>query len=175
MSSIDERSLIKLLLVQAVEERDPSFFKPEDLSNAALAALDAGNDIELLENRSAYLYLRLPKSIRAWESAALPPNRLFKAVAAIALALGVLSNYLGPNGRVHVAYNPLTFLHCLEPIYLLPVGVVASVQAEASPTNAHFARVLNRGLHDKSAARSSRRHGEQRREPVLGAWGSPTD
>jgi len=101
---------VALLLVRAVEEHDPSFFGPEVLSEAALAAVDGRSDAEFLDKRTAYLFLRLPKSIRAWARLALLPEDSLGIVVVAAFLVGALSNYLGPSGLVHVAYNPLAFL-----------------------------------------------------------------
>ena len=109
-ATFHERDLVALLLVRAVEEHDPSFFTPELLSESALAAVGAGSDAELLEQRTSYLFLRLPKSIRAWSRIALLPENSLGRVVLVTFLIGVLSNYLGPSGRVHVGYNPLAFL-----------------------------------------------------------------
>ncbi|HYB98875.1 MAG TPA: DUF2868 domain-containing protein [Candidatus Limnocylindrales bacterium] len=110
MTTLHERDLLALLLVRAVEEHDPHCFSPEVQSEAALAAVDAASDVELLEKRTSYLFLRLPRSVRAWARIALLPEDSMGAVIVAAFALGALSNYLGPSGQIHVAYNPLGFL-----------------------------------------------------------------
>jgi hypothetical protein len=110
MTTLHERDVVALLLVRAVEEHDPSFFTPEILSESALTALDARTDRELLEKRTSYLFLRLPKAMRAWARIALLPEDSLGRVVLAAFLVGALSNYLGPSGRVHVAYNPLVFL-----------------------------------------------------------------
>jgi hypothetical protein len=110
MTRLHERNLVALLLVRAVEEQAPSFFAPETLSEAALAAMDARDDGELLEKRTSYLFLKLPASVRAWARIALLPEDSTGLVLLTAFLVGVLSNYLGPGGFVHVAYNPLALL-----------------------------------------------------------------
>jgi hypothetical protein len=110
MTTLHERDVVALLLVRAVEEHDPSFFTPETLSESALSALDARTDLELLEKRTSFLFLSLPKAMRAWARIALLPEDSLGLVVLVAFLIGALSNYLGPSGRVHVAYNPLAFL-----------------------------------------------------------------
>ncbi len=110
LTRLHERDAIALFLVRAVEEHDDSFFTPEVLSEAALAAVDAGSDAELLDKRTAYLFLRLPKSIRDWTRLALLPEDSLSVVVLVTFFVGALSNYLGPSGVVHVARNPLAFL-----------------------------------------------------------------
>lgn len=110
MTGLQERQVVQLLLVRAAEEHDPALFTPEVLCDAALAALDARDDLELLEKRTAYLSLRLPKAIKGLAHAALLPEDRIGSWLALAVLAGMLSNYLGPSGQVHVAYNPLTFL-----------------------------------------------------------------
>ncbi|HYC55501.1 MAG TPA: hypothetical protein VEL28_11265 [Candidatus Binatia bacterium] len=110
MTILHERDLLALLLVRAVEEHAPSYFSPEVQSEAALAAIDAASDVELLEKRTSYLFLRLPRSVRAWARIALLPEDSVGGVILGAFLLGALSNYLGPVGQIHVAYNPLGFL-----------------------------------------------------------------
>lgn len=105
-----ERNLATMLLVRSVEEHDAAFFTPEALSAAALAAANARDDRELIERRSAYLFLRLPAPLRAWARIGLLPESSLSAVAGVALLAGALSNFLGPSGLVHVVYNPLVFL-----------------------------------------------------------------
>ena len=107
MTTLHERELVALILVRAVEEHDPSFFKPEVLSESALAAIDARSDAELLEKRTSYLFLRLDKGVRAWARMALLPEDCLGFAALAGFLVGALSNYLGPSGFVHVAYNPL--------------------------------------------------------------------
>jgi len=105
-----ERNLATMLLVRSVEEHDAAFFTPEALSAAALAAANARDDRELIERRSAYLFLRLPASLKAWARIGLLPESSLSAVVGVALLAGALSNFLGPSGLVHVVYNPLVFL-----------------------------------------------------------------
>src|SRR5262249_9422431 len=110
MTTLHERDLVALLLVRAVEDHDPSFFTPEVLSEAALAAVNARTDAELLEKRTAYLFLRLPKAMRAWARIALVPDDSLGLAVLAAFLVGSFSNYLGPSGLVHVVYNPLGIL-----------------------------------------------------------------
>jgi hypothetical protein len=110
MTKLHERQVVQLLLVRAVEEHDPSLFAPEVLSNAVLAAIDARDEVELLEKRTAYLSLRLPKVMKSWAHVALLPEDWLGSWLLVAALVGMLSNYLGPSGLVHVVYNPLTFL-----------------------------------------------------------------
>lgn len=105
-----ERNLATMLLVRSVEEHEPDFFTPEVLSAAALAASNARDDRELIEKRSAYLFLRLPASLKAWAHIGLLPESSLSAVVVAAFLAGGLSNFLGPSGLVHVVYNPLAFL-----------------------------------------------------------------
>lgn len=110
MTGLHERQVVQLLLVRAAEEHDPSLFTSDVLVDAALASLDARDDLELLEKRSAYLALRLPKTLKGLAHAALLPEDRIGSWLTLAVLAGMLSNYLGPSGLVHVAYNPLTFL-----------------------------------------------------------------
>lgn len=105
-----ERNLATVLLVRSVEEHDADFFTPEAQSAAALAAADARDDLELIEKRSAYLFLRLPAPLKAWARIGLLPESSLGAVVALAFLAGAASNFLGPSGLVHVVYNPLVFL-----------------------------------------------------------------
>lgn len=105
-----ERNLATVLLVRAVEEHDPAYFSAETLSAAALAAAGARDDRELIEKRSAYLFLRLPARLKAWARIGLLPESSLGAVTLAAFLAGAASNFLGPSGLVHVVYNPLVFL-----------------------------------------------------------------
>ena len=110
MKGLHERQVVQFLLVRAAEEKSPALFPPEVISDAALSALDARDDLELLDKRSAYLLLRLPRTLKALAHAALLPEDRIGPWVALAVLAGMLSNYLGPSGQVHIAYNPLTFL-----------------------------------------------------------------
>lgn len=110
MAAFDERQLVKLLLVRAAEQHSSRIPGPEQIATATAAALDARSDVEILEKRTAYLYRRLPKSVRSLAHAALLPEDVVVACLALAALAGLLSNYIGPSGYIHVAYNPLTFL-----------------------------------------------------------------
>ncbi len=110
MAAFPERDVIQMLLVRAAEEEQPAILGPERLATATAAALDAESDAELLQKRTAYLYLRLPRSLRNLAHAALLPEDMAFACLALATLAGLLSNYVGPSGSIHVAYNPLTIL-----------------------------------------------------------------
>ncbi len=110
MTRLHERQVVQLLLIRAIEEHDPSFFAPEVFSGAVLAAIDARDDVEFLEKRTAYLSLRLPKAMKSWTHTAFLPEDWLGSWLLVAVLIGMLSNYLGPSGLVHVVYNPLTFL-----------------------------------------------------------------
>jgi hypothetical protein len=107
---LQERNLATVLLVRSVEEHDPAFFAPDVVSAAALAASGARNDADLIEKRSAFLFLRLPASMRAWARIGLLPENALGIVALLSLLFGSAANFLGPAGQVHVLYNPLVFL-----------------------------------------------------------------
>lgn len=110
LSRWQERNLATVLLVRCVEEHEPAYFSPEALSAAALAAANARDDLELIEKRSAYLFLRLPPALKAWARIGLLPESSLGAVILASFLIGALSNFLGPSGLVHVVYNPLVFL-----------------------------------------------------------------
>lgn len=110
MAVFHERDVIQMLLVRAAEEEQPVILGPEHIATATAAALDAGSDAELLQKRTSYLYLRLPRSLRSLAHAALLPEDMVFACLALAAVAGLLSNYVGPSGSIHVAYNPLTIL-----------------------------------------------------------------
>jgi hypothetical protein len=110
MARVNERDLVALLLVEAIESSDPSAFTPEESSEAALAAVSAQSDAELLTRRSAFLLLRAPAPMRAWARVGLLPEHALGVTAGVAFGIGAVSNYLGPAQRVHVALNPLTAL-----------------------------------------------------------------
>ena len=99
-----------MLLVRAAEEHAPGVLGPEQVATATAAALDARSDVEILEKRTAYLYLRLPRALRSLARAALLPEDVVAGCLALTAAAGMLSNYMGPSGHIHVAYNPLTVL-----------------------------------------------------------------
>jgi hypothetical protein len=92
MTRLHERQVVQLLLVRAVEENAPALFAPDVLSEAALAAIDARDEVELLEKRTAYLFLRLPKAMKSWAHVALLPEDWLGSWLLIAVLVGMLSN-----------------------------------------------------------------------------------
>src|SRR5215813_6032660 len=94
MTRLHERQVVQLLLIRAIEEHDPSFFAPEVLSGAILAAIDARDDVEFLEKRTAYLSLRLPKAMKSWTHIAFLPEDWLGSWLLVAALIGMLSNYL---------------------------------------------------------------------------------
>lgn len=109
-SRLEERNLATVLLVRAVEEHDPGYFPPDVVSAAALAASGARDDTDLIEKRSAFLFLRLPRALRAWAGIGLLPESALGVVVLLGFLAGSAANFLGPAGQVHVIYNPLVFL-----------------------------------------------------------------
>lgn len=109
-AGITERQAIQLLLIRAVEEKLPELLPPESVSGAAIAALNADSDAALLERRAAYLYDHLPKPVKGLERIALLPEDWVSFCLGATFGLGILANYLGPSGRIHVVYNPIILL-----------------------------------------------------------------
>jgi len=105
-----EREALQLLLVKAIEEEQPAVFDEDILAKAALAALDADSDSELLEKRAASLSFHVPKPLKNLDWIALLPENWLVPSLTVAFLIGIASNYLGPTGQVHVAYNPIVFL-----------------------------------------------------------------
>ncbi|MFN2377346.1 MAG: hypothetical protein ABR538_12470, partial [Candidatus Binatia bacterium] len=110
MAAFHERQVVQMLLVRAAEEKAPAVLGAEHIATATAAALDARSDVEILEKRTSYLYLRLPPPLRSLAHAALLPEDVVGACLALAVLAGLLSNYIGPSGYIHVAYNPLGVL-----------------------------------------------------------------
>jgi len=109
-TTLPEHDAAALLLVRAVEEHDPGFFSPEVRAEAALAALDARSDTELLKRRTDYLFTRLPGAVQSWARVPFLAETFRTPVALAAFLLGALANYLGPTGVVAIVANPLAIL-----------------------------------------------------------------
>ena len=107
---LPERDAVALLLVRAMEEHEPRFFSPEVRAEAALAALDARSDTELLKRRTDYLFPRLPEAVQSWARVPFLSETCRTPVVLAAFLLGALSNYLGPTGVVAIVANPLAIL-----------------------------------------------------------------
>lgn len=99
-----------MLLVRCVEEHDPKFFPPDVLSAATLTAAGARDDMGFIERRSAYLFRRLPRAVKAWAHIGLVPESSLTAVVVGTFLIGAFSNFIGPGGLIHIVYNPLAFL-----------------------------------------------------------------
>jgi hypothetical protein len=107
---VKEREAVQLLLIRAVEEHQPDLFPPEAISAASVAAVDTETEKTLLLRRAAYLFDRLPKPLKTLERLALLPEDWLVRLSLGAFLLGLVSNYLGPPGQIHVFYNPILFL-----------------------------------------------------------------
>ena len=94
MTSLDETRALRLLLVRAAEEKAPSLFSVADTSDAALAALDARDDVELLDRRSDWLARRLPRSLDALARTVAGPRERVGPLLAASMLLGLAGTYL---------------------------------------------------------------------------------
>lgn len=112
-----------MLLVRAVEEQGPGVLGPEQIATATAAALEAQSDVEILEKRTAFLYLKLPSALRSLAHTALLPEDAVVACLLLSALVGILSNYVGPTGQIHVAYNPLTVLLAWNVVVLGVMGL----------------------------------------------------
>lgn len=107
---INARQSIQLHIVKAVEECQSSILSVGTISRANVAANGEASDIGFLKKRTAYLFLQLPESVRAWTHFALLPEDWFKIFFLIPFLFGLASNYLGGFSSIHILYNPLVFL-----------------------------------------------------------------
>ncbi len=107
---ISEVQLRQVLLVQAIETSQSSSFTPEQQLGAAVAALSARSDSELLAQRAACLSRDLPEGLRPWLSSGGIPRVLAPGVFVLCLLLGLSANYLGGDQQFHVVYNPVSLL-----------------------------------------------------------------
>jgi hypothetical protein len=99
----------KVLLVRAIEECEPATaLSPEADAAASAANGDAGEPAWLLHRATHRLQLDLAPYRPLLHLADAPhaPAWLF----AIPFAVGLLSNWLGTTGQIHVLYNPIAVL-----------------------------------------------------------------
>ncbi len=108
--SITEQALREILLVQALEEAQATELGEDDRSAAALSALGARSDEDILSRRAAYLCRCLPSSIKAWLFAGGLPAMAWAGISLLCFLLGLFANYLGPAGQFHIVYNPVSVL-----------------------------------------------------------------
>ncbi len=101
----------RLLLVRAVEERDPDAVPPVARGDAAVDAGAIDPPETWLARRAALLlphllppYPTLPVLLRR------AARTLLRVVVTGAFLIGVAANYLGPSEHIHLVYNPLVAL-----------------------------------------------------------------
>ncbi len=149
-------------MVRAVEEREPTFFATEEMSRAALAAINARDDGELLRKRADHLFRVLPKPLQSLAQATLFDRSWRWPLLAAAVAGGLLSNFLGPSGVVLVVFNPLTLLL----VWNLGVYAIAGWMRLRAPREHRWPRGLLRATYLKWMAYRARF--EQERGAIRG-------
>ncbi len=128
-----------MLLVRAVEERDPDAVPAEARGDAAIDAGAVDPPEAWLARRAALLlphlappYPTLPALI---ERAA---RTLLRIGLAGAFVLGLAANYLGPSQHIHLVYNPLVAL-VLWNLGVYAVGAVLGVRRRRARATAPLA------------------------------------
>jgi hypothetical protein len=109
-SPVQEPELRQILLVRAIEETQADRFNAADQVAAAVAALSATTDVDVLAQRAAHLCRRLPALLRVWLRSGGLPAWLMIWVFLGCLAAGLSANYLGASGQFHIVYNPVSVL-----------------------------------------------------------------
>ena len=107
MKEADARAV---LLVRAVEEESPGTLAARDVDEARRAAGPPEDLAAFLVARARLLSERLPAGWRALGALELPPRAALLVVPAAGLVLGLASNLLGPEQRIHAIWNPVTLL-----------------------------------------------------------------
>jgi uncharacterized protein DUF2868 len=116
----------RVLLVRAVEERDPDAVPPVARGDAAVDAGAIDPPETWLARRAALL---LPHLLAPYPTLPALLERagrtLLRVVVAAAFLIGLAANYLGPSEHIHLVYNPLVALI----LWNLGVYVVVAVLA----------------------------------------------
>jgi hypothetical protein len=105
-----ERDISQVLMVRSVEESDPDFFTPEMQLEALRESGESDNDRTLILKRASYLFQKLPGRLQDISFSIHPPRTWTVAACIAVFFIGILFNYLGPGGRVHILYNPVVLL-----------------------------------------------------------------
>ena len=105
-----ERDISQVLMVRSVEECVPDFFSPEIQLEALREAGASDDDRTLILKRAYYLFQKLPGRLQDISFSINPPRTWTVTVCIAVFFLGILFNYLGPGGRVHILYNPVVLL-----------------------------------------------------------------
>lgn len=106
---LSEQQAIQILLIRAIDESEPDLLSAATRSAAAVPAAEHEKDITFFLRRAASLYDRLPEE-RKIKRGLLLPKDWSGPILLVAFIAGVMSNYLGSSGQVHILYNPLTLL-----------------------------------------------------------------
>jgi hypothetical protein len=127
----------RLLLVRAVEERDPDAVPPAARGDAAVDAGAIDPPETWLARRAALLLPHLlapyPTLPALLERAA---RTLLRVVIAGAFLIGLAANYLGPSEHIHLVYNPLVALMLWNVGVYLVVALLAVRGRSRSPAPA---------------------------------------
>jgi hypothetical protein len=116
----------RVLLVRAVEERDPDAVPPVARGDAAVDAGAIDPPETWLARRAALLLPHLLAPYPALPALLERAGRtLLRLVVAAAFLIGLAANYLGPSEHIHLVYNPLVALI----LWNLGVYVVVAVLA----------------------------------------------
>lgn len=105
-----EDQAAKVLLVRAIEESGATLFRETDLQQAyERAGTEFGQQNWFLA-RATYLIGLLPTSYLAILEMTKLPGRWLPGICLLAFLFGVVANYLGPPGKIHVIFNPIVLL-----------------------------------------------------------------
>jgi hypothetical protein len=130
----------QVVLVRAVEESDPEAVPASSVVDALMAAGDPRDEAPWFLRRAAHLLVHELEGYRPLLAAVDAPARGVWLLPAVALAVGLFSNYLGPSGRIHVVLNPAMVLIAwnllLYAALLVRVPALRSRRAQTDGTRA---------------------------------------
>ncbi len=124
----------RVLLVRAVEERDPEAVPPVARGDAAVDAGAIDPPEAWLARRAALLLPHLPAPYPTLPALIERAARtLLRVVVAGAFLLGLAANYLGPSEHIHIVYNPLVALVLWNVAVYVIVALLALRRRRARP------------------------------------------
>ncbi len=173
-------ALRKILLIQTVERLQPDLLDQDAHTMAAVAALAADSDAQILERRAEQLCTNLPTVLNQMARRPLWPPRLSGAALVCGLVLGLLTNFLGPAHAFHIVYNPVSAL-LLWNLLILLAGLAWWIRslsdraptaerliAPSGPMRLAFLELLRR--FSMRGLRLGETKEQERIRPIIAAW-----
>lgn len=107
---LTEEDAAKIILVRSVEECDKKIFSDQIVLDALAVGKNEAPGLAWVKARTQFLFDHLSPSYHAIQQLAYLPSPWTAAVCLLMVAIGFLTNLLGPSEKIHVVRNPVLLL-----------------------------------------------------------------